>query len=139
MVTEKGKSKDCTKRKLVYEIKRMSCEEKAIREIEKECEGDVEKMKERKKEIRLFKYIGETSRSSYERGLEHLHKMATLNSQSMLLRHILVQHPGGEMEKVEWGMKVIEFKKSAFERQIKEAVLIQQESMKHTILNSKSE
>ena len=71
--------------------------------------------------------------------MEHLDKMATLSSQSMLLRHILDQHQGEELTEVKWGMKIIEFKKSAFERQIKEAVLIQQEAKNHTILNSKSE
>ena len=139
MMTEKGKNKDCTKRNLVYEIKCISCENKAIEKVENEYEGDEEKIKEKRKEISVYKYIGETSRSSYERGIEHLDKMATLSSQSMLLRHILDQHQGEEITDVKWGMKVIEFKKSAFERQIKEAVLIQKEAKNHTILNSKSE
>merc|ERR1712240_192915 len=46
---------------------------------------------------------------------------------------------GEELTEVKWGMIIIEFKKSALERQIKEAVLIQQEAKNHTILNSKSE
>ena len=139
MLTEKGKRKDCSKRNLVYEIWCISCDEKAERKIEEMYENDHELIKEKKKEIRSFKYIGETSRSAYERGFEHIDKMTSLNSKSMLLRHKLDQHPDEDLEKIKWGMKVIEFKRTAFERQIKEAVLIERESKNHTILNSKSE
>ena len=53
--------------------------------------------------ISLYKYIGETGKSCYERGWQHLSA------------------------------------KSAFERQVGESVLIQQEVSRHRILNSKSE
>ena len=135
---EKGSMKDCTKRNLIYEIKCTTCEEKAHKQIEDEFE-DAEIVKERKKEARLYKYIGETSRSAYERGFEHLDKLASLSTQSMMLRHMVDQHEGEDMGKVKWDMEIKEFKKSAFERQIKEGVLIQRESEKHNILNSKSE
>ena len=82
-------------------------------------------LKERKKEIKKYVYVGETSRSAYERGFEHLDKLASLSSNSMMLRHMLDLHEGEDMAKVKWGMKVLEYKRTAFERQIKEAVLIQ--------------
>ena len=49
------------------------------------------------------------------------------------------KHQDQEFSEVKWGMKVIEFNKSAFERQIREAVTIEKEAQNHTILNSKSE
>ena len=57
----------------------------------------------------------------------------------MMLRHMLDLHEGEDLAKVKWGMKILEYKRTAFERQIKEAVLIQRISEHHTILNSKSE
>ena len=57
----------------------------------------------------------------------------------MMLRHMLDQHEQEDFSSVKWGMEILEYKRSAFERQIKEAVLIQREAQKHHILNSKSE
>ena len=71
MKVEKLKNQDCTKRCLVYETWCLTCEERAIEEIDSE-EEDEEKRKKRKKEIKLYKYICETARSIYERGLEHI-------------------------------------------------------------------
>ena len=144
VIKEKGSRKDCTKRNLVYEIKCLSCEEvehKKIEEFYEQAEKKAEKgeIEERKKGVKLYKYIGETSRSGYERGLEHLDKLTSLSNKSMMLRHVLDNHQGEEISEVRWGMEIIQFKRSAFERQIKEAVLIQQESEKHHILNSKAE
>ena len=96
-------------------------------------------MKKMKKEMRIHKYIGESSRSAYERGYEHLDKLASLNSQSHMLRHMVMRHEGEEFEKVKWGMNVLSFKRTPFERQLEEAVLITRESDNHEILNSKSE
>ena len=133
---ERKDKKDCTKRNLIFQIKCISCEKKAEKEIEEAYE-DEEKVKEKKKEISKYIYIGETSRSAYERGYEHLEKLASLNSQSMMLRHMLDQHEKEDFSAVKWGMEIIEYKRSAFECQIKEAVLIRRESKQHNILNSK--
>ena len=56
-----------------------------------ENKTDKEK-KEMKKNISLFKYVGESSRSLYERGWEHEHDKNQLNIKSHMLRHIIQEH-----------------------------------------------
>ena len=89
--------------------------------------------------MRIPRYIGESSRSAFERGHEHLEKLANLNSNSHMLRHMLDKHEGVDFKDVQWGMFIVEYKRSAFERQIQEAVTIEKESKKCEILNSKAE
>ena len=86
-----------------------------------------------------YKYVGETSRSVYERTWEHTNSMKQLQTSSHMLKHMLEVHGEEEMEKVEFGARVLKFARSAFERQVMESVLIQEEREKHHILNSKSE
>ena len=75
----------------------------------------------------------------YDRGYEHLDKLATLNSNSHMLKHMVAEHEGEDFHTVKWGMFVRKFVRNSFERQIEEAVSIERE--KHTchILNSRSE
>ena len=84
-------------------------------------------------------YIGESSRSAYERGLEHLNNLARLSSSSHMLRHMVQEHHMVDMVDVRWGMFILDFKRSAFERQISEAVTIQQVASEKPVLNSRSE
>ena len=56
-----------------------------------------------------------------------------------MLKHIVNNHPGEEISKIKFGMRIVGHARTSFERQIREAVLIQQEKSKHEILNSKSE
>ena len=56
-----------------------------------------------------------------------------------MLKHMLDKHEEEEMKEVKWGMFILEYKRSAFERQISEAVNIQEESSNRNILNSKAE
>ena len=100
--------------------------------------GEQEKRKQRE-QIKKFKYIGETSRSSYERGWEHLNDLAQLKSTSHMLKHIVGEHPEMDLSEVEFGMKVLKYTQSSFERQIRESVVIQVERQKHELLNSRSE
>ena len=92
-----------------------------------------------KEKVKIAKYIGETSRSGYDRGYEHLDKLASLSSDSHMLKHMVDKHQGEDLSSVKWGMFIIKFLRTAFERQILEAVTIQQESENHDILNSRSE
>ena len=48
-------------------------------------------------------------------------------------------HPGEEFKNVKWGMFILKYMKSAFERQIEEAVRIQEGAEPGEILNSKAE
>ena len=68
-------SQDCVKRNIVYETRCLSCEDKALENIEA-LEIDEEERTRKRKEIRQYKYIGESSRSPFERGWEHCNDMA---------------------------------------------------------------
>ena len=106
-------TQECHKRNLVYEIRCLSCEEKAYEEIDnlEIPEKEKEKMK---RNTRQYKYIGETSRSAYERGWEHINDMAQLKSSSHMLKHTVGVHPNEDMEKVHFGMRVHKFTTSSF-------------------------
>ena len=56
-----------------------------------------------------------------------------------MLKHIVEKHPEEKIETIEFRAKVIKYTRSAFERQIRESVLIQENKDNHYILNSKSE
>ena len=87
-----------------------------------------------------YKYIGETSRSGYERGREHWDMKEKYNEKSHMLKHCLLQHSELEPEKVRFGMRVRQQFKTALERQVGEAVAILEEKEKGIeLLNSKSE
>ena len=137
-ITGKNLSQDCSKRNILYEIKCLTCEKKIMEEIEAATE-DEEKRKELKECANIPTYIGESSRSAYERGFEHLEKLTSLNSKSQMLRHVVDKHENENVEKVQWGMRIIKYMKSAFERQIEEAVTIERKAKEGEILNSKCE
>ena len=84
--TGKNLKQDCTQRCIVYETWCRTCEEKEKKRID---ELDIEEDEKRKmtREVRLHKYIGETSRSTYERGLEHLRDLSEMKAQSHMLKH----------------------------------------------------
>ena len=130
ILTGKDLNRDCTKRNILYEIRCLSCEKQ---EREKLTDGDKEKEKDLLKNMEIPKYIGESSRSAYERGYEHLDKLATLSSQSHMLKHQLDKHEHLDMKSVQWGMFILDFKRSAFERQISEAVTIHREARNKNI------
>ena len=120
---------ECTARNTVYETWCNTCLEIDKKEIESRKE---------KREPRIFKYIGETARSPYERGLEHQMDVDSLSPGSHILKHCLEKHEGN-IEDVEFRMKVLKYTKTSFERQILESVLIQENREKHNILNSRAE
>ena len=138
--TGKNLRQECEKRNLVYETYCITCEEREIERIETETEGDEKMRKSRIEKIKRYKYIGETCRSVYERALEHLSDMEQLKPGSHLLQHILDvhEHEQEDQEEVRFGVKIRQFSKSSFERQILESVLIQQDRH-HYLLNSRAE
>ena len=87
-----------------------------------------------------IKYIGETSRSVYERAKEHWNAFRDLSIQSHMLKHYFLEHEDIEMADMEFGIRVTGTYTSAIERQIAEAVKIEKEVKKgKKLLNSKSE
>ena len=105
------------------------------------CGDDLEKKRKMEAEMKVPKYVGDSGRSGYERGFKHLNQLANLSSKShmLMLRHMLDRHVGKDFSEIKWGMFITRFKKSAFERQIDEAVTIEAETKRNDILNSKSE
>ena len=136
--TEKLKSQECTKRNIVYETRCRTCEDNEKLRIE-ELEIDEKSKLEEIKKLKIFKYIGETSRSAFERGWEYVNDMATLNKRSHMLKHVIMNHPEDDMADVKFGMKVLKFCQTSFERQVLEAVTIQKERKTHHLLNSRTE
>ena len=90
-------------------------------------------------EIPRYKYIGETARSAYERGVEHRNDLEKLQEDSHLLKHIATRHRGEDLDSIKFGMKILKQTRTALEIQVTESVKIQEEQGKHHILNSKSE
>ena len=135
--TGKFLSQDCTRRSVVYETRCMTCEERKKSEIEEkyqamgeeEMESEVNRknMQEEISKIRLFKYIGETGKSAHERGKQHLSDALQLKPSSHILKHFLDCHEGESFADLKFGMRIRQGCKSAFERQVTESVLIQQE------------
>ena len=62
--------------------------------MEERYAGDAEKIKIEKGKMKIFKYIGETSRSVKERGFEHHNDIDQLKTSSHMLRHLLEMHDG---------------------------------------------
>ena len=135
--TGKYKTQCCKKRNLIYETWCRSCEEKEVEEIKAITDDDKER-KEKISKMKLHKYIGESSRSIFERGFEHQNDKEQLSSKSHMLKHCIEQHREKKAEDIEFGIRVVSFCRTPFERQILESVKIQ-EARDHYILNSKSE
>ena len=77
--TEKLTTQECTKRNIVYETRCRTCENNELEKIEK-LEIEPKEKIELGKKIILFKYIGETSRSAFERGWEHVNANQVLSA-----------------------------------------------------------
>ena len=138
LTDKKSKNQSCSKRNLLYEIWCKECEKDEIEKIEEKC-GDDEKMRLKMIEkMRLFKYIGETNRSLFERSSEHVYAMESLNSNSFMLKHSVDRHEGEKLNGERFGVRVLQYTKTSFERQVLESVKIQ-ENKNHHLLNSKSE
>ena len=92
------------------------------------------------KSKKVYKYIGESSRSGYERSKEHWDDFENLNPRSHILKHYLDKHQDIPMNKLNMRMKILKKYKSPFERQIGESVHINHNLETETILlNSKNE
>ena len=109
---------------MVYQTYCLTCKEEDTARIEEEYREDPKKKKEEIRRIKLHKYIGETSRSSFERAREHLNDLQQLKPSSHMLRHALDKHGGENINSIRFGMEVIKFTRTSFERQILESVCI---------------
>ena len=106
---------DCLKRNILYQTSCLECRKKG---------KDVS-------------YYGESSRSAYERSKEHFSDYEKLSSKSHMVKHHVLEHQ--EIEgKISFSVKILRFHRTAFSRQIHEAVKIQLNE-NNNILNSKGE
>ena len=137
-MTEKGKKQDCSKRSIVYETWCETCLRQEMMKID-EGENDEQEKMRKKQNIKVHKYIGETARSAYERGIEHKNALEKLDEDSHMLKHIANYHENEEIEDIRFGMRVVKYTRSALERQVLESVRIQEEREKNYIMNSRSE
>ena len=137
--TGKYMGQDCHRRCIVYETWCLTCESRERRAIEENDDYDEETRKRKLREVRLHKYVGESSRSLYERGLEHLRDLEEMKKDSHMLKHYFDKHSEEKLEEMEFGGRILDKPRSAFNRQISESVTIQHQNQKNNILNSKSE
>ena len=117
----------CTKTNLVYENICVDCNPGAIGKGEEE-------------QIRIdipTVYIGETSRSLYERAKEHYDGARKGEAKNHMIKHKLMEH-GGE-QGPNFNMKARKYFRTALARQVAEAVLIRRRGGEGAILNSKGE
>ena len=118
---------NCTKTNLVYENICVDCNPGARKKDEEE-------------QIRVdipTVYIGETSRSLYERAKEHYDGARKGEAKNHMVKHNLMEH-GGE-QKPNFNMKARKYFRTALARQVAEAVLIRRRGGEGAILNSKGE
>ena len=147
---ENGAKGACNKRSNLYETYCEYCgeidESQQPTEIKRKGKEDVaiiekneEKMKRKWRNYKV-RYIGESWRTAYERGIEHQEDLKNLRVNSHILKHILEVHPGLKLDEVKFGMRIKQQFRSALERQVSEAVEIHQAQRKgYVLLNSKSE
>ena len=112
---------DCSKRSVTYRTRCEVCHER------KEKEGEAKEMV----------YIGESARTGFERAEEHETDYAKATEDSHMYKHWQTEHEAED--RPTFSMRILRRHKSAFVRQINEAVLIEMHSVKDNILNSKSE
>ena len=117
---------NCTQASLVYENVCGKCNPAA---------GEKKELREVRQDFPTL-YVGETSRSIFERSREHWGALRSKSDKSHMWKHQEEYH-GGEAAK--FYMRVVGFYKTALSRQIGEAVRIDRRGGAGNILNSKSE
>ena len=103
--------------------------------------SEAQEIENKKEKNRVeVKYIGETSRSAYERIKEHYNDYENLSVKSHMLKHYVEKHIDLERKEVKFKVKVLRSYHSAFERQIGESVIINHNLRQGTtMMNSKNE
>ena len=135
--TGKLLEQSCTRRSVIYETSCNTCYMREADEIDKKDLDEKEKAALKKK-IKKFKYIGESARSVYERLWEHQHALEQLHPDSHMLKHIVDVHADEDIKDVEFHAKVVCYARSAFERQIRESLLIQEGREESIILETRN-
>ena len=61
-----------------------------------------------------YRYIGETSRSVFERGCEHYDDLYNGRTRSHMLKHCVLKHPNMDPLSIDFRIKILSSHKSAF-------------------------
>ena len=77
-------------------------------------------------------YIGESSRTLFDRGLEHLTAIKKGNKESPMVEHADEKHPG----ELDFSIESMCFPKSSLLRQATEAMEIESHRMKYMVMNN---
>ena len=117
---------DCTKINLVYENTCLVCNEGA---------GGKEELCTVKQDVPTV-YVGETSRSIQERGLEHHAGWKAGKASNHIYHHQTMEHQGAEPKFI---LRPVRYYRSALSRQVAEAVRIRRRGGEGAILNGKGE
>ena len=106
-----GDDSDCFKRNILYFSTCAMCKQEGKEQV----------------------YVGESSRSSYERGGEHERDFQRRNEDSHILKHLEIVHPG--VVEPQFQFRVAQTFQSALARQVSEAVMIRRKG--EAVINSK--
>ena len=117
----------CTKRSVLYENICMTCNPNILEDNKKHVVPP---------SYPPSIYIGETSRSLYERGKEHWKSFHTKAEDSHILKHQMLHHDG--QQDANFHLRPIKFLTTALRRQLSEAVRIQRLG-EDVVLNSRGE
>ena len=82
-------------------------------------------------------YVGESTRSIYERSLEHHKGQKKKDEDNHMVKHMTVHHQSED--KPQFIMKPIKYFRTALSRQVAEAVRIRRRGGEDNVLNSKAE
>ena len=135
---ENSRYKNCMRRSVIYKTWCKNCRKTNEDRINKEDIGTNKRKIEETIEREDYEYIGETSRSANERGVEHCKDYEHFRLRSHMLKHAVSIHPDIDPSKVEFGMKIVSQHRTAFERQLAEAVLIRRK-LGDKLMNSRQE
>ena len=77
-----------------------------------EMEIEKEEKEKLKKKIKVPKYIGGTSRSTFKRAREHQMGIKNIQTNSFMLKHSLESHSSEDLFKDRFAIKVVKFTRS---------------------------
>ena len=129
-----GGKGNCRRESIVYKGTCVTCKERGPSSV-KNKKGEIRRVEERSEKSSI--YIGESSRSGYQRGLQHMSALEKPkdNIQNAFAKHIVENHKW-DNNRTEFKIDIVKGFKTAFERQIWEGVEIHSAKV-DILMNSK--
>ena len=133
-----GGTGNCRVESIVYKAVCNMCKEKGP-SSKRDKDGNIRRLNERKEGTRSV-YIGETSRTAFQSGLQHLYALRKpkAHRDNALCKHIIECHQGDKAKDIKFKVDIVKSFKSPFERQIWEGVEIHG-CERDIIMNSKQD